>query len=363
MALSRITAPLLIGTLGALAIIIALAAAGWLVISSLEAQSQSSGDTEILADIAAVSKLAGTLTSAASMPTNARMTPESIAAARNNIANNETQLAERLLVLEGRGYDDRVERIRQQVDVLSANVSRIDDERPALLDAILIGARNWQALSLSTNYELLPAIGASLDNQFYYVMTGRSEFRDAESGAAGGLSEEEFLRFWHLATLMESVSRGYWTLDFANRLTIPALTARVEETFDTAAQRMERSIAYLAENGGPELNPEVIPLANRLLDAGVGDNSALDAMKLRTSMVARERKLIGANRQILAGLQGEVDGLVAEVRQNLAAASDRSGQAASNGRIVIGVIAVFGVIGTLLVAGFVGVRGRQAGAH
>ncbi|MYB77335.1 MAG: hypothetical protein F4X83_09615 [Chloroflexi bacterium] len=231
-----------------------------------------------------------------------------------------------------------------------------------MLDAILIGARNWQELSLSTNYELLPAIGASLDNQFYYVMTGRSEFRDAEQ-ATGTLTEEEFLRFWHLATLMESVSRGYQTLDIANRLTNPALTARVEETFDTAAQRMERSIAYLAENGGPELNPAVLPLASRLLEAGVGENSAMDAMKLRTSMVSRERRLIGANGQVLARVQREVDGLVAEVRQNLATASDRSGQAASNGRTIILVIAVIGIVGTLLVAGFIGVRGRPAEAH
>ncbi|MDE2934774.1 MAG: hypothetical protein OXS47_13030 [Chloroflexota bacterium] len=162
-----------------------------------------------------------------------------------------------------------------------------------------------------------------------------------------------------MATLMESVSRAYWTLDFANRLTIPALAARVEETFDTAAQRMERSIEYLAENGGPELNPEVIPLANRLSDAGVGANSALDAMKLRTSLVAKERKLIGANGQLLAGLQGEVDGLVAEARQSSAAAEDRYEETASNGRIAILVIAVVGILGTLLVVGYKRVSVRQ----
>ena len=137
----------------------------------------------------------------------------------------------------------------------------------------------------------------------------------------------------------------------------PTRLASNEETFDTVAQRMEHSIAYLAENGGPDLNPEVIPLANRLLDAGAGENSALDAMKLRTSMVARERKLIGANRQILSGLQGEVDSLVAAVRQSSAAASARYGQAASNGRIIILVVAVIGIVGTLLVAGYNSLKG------
>ena len=140
-------------------------------------------------------------------------------------------------------------------------------------------------------------------------------------------------------------------------MTIPTLTSRVEETFDTAAQRMERSIAYLAENGGPDLNPGVITLSNRLLAA---ESSTLNAMKLRTSMVAQERRLIGANRQIMAGLQAEIDGLVAEVRQSSSTASDRYGQAASNGRIIILVIAIVGVVGTLLVAGYHSIRGSQS---
>ena len=355
-----ISASLAVSSLGALAIFVASAVAGWLVIDNLEAERRGRGDVEVLAAAAEVTRRSSALASTASVASNARMTPDSSAAARAAIASNAALLADRLTALAGRGYDGSVERIGQQVNLLTANVSRIEDQRPALLEAILVGERNWQELSLSTNYELFPAIGSSLDNQFYYMMTGRSDFRVGNPSGSDRLSKEEYLRYWHLATLMESVSRGYWTLDFANRLTIPALAARVEETFDTAAQRMERSIAYLAENGGPDLNPEVIPLANRLLAAGAGENSALDAMKLRTSMVAREHQLIGANRQILAGLQEEVDGLVAEVRQSLAAASARYGQAASNGRIIILVIAVVGIVGTLLVAGYNSVRGSPS---
>ena len=52
-----------------------------------------------------------------------------------------------------------------QVDLLTANVSKVQNERPALLEAILVGERNWQELSLSANYELFPAIASSLDNQ------------------------------------------------------------------------------------------------------------------------------------------------------------------------------------------------------
>ena len=356
----RISGSLAVSSLGALAIIIAGAVAGWLVIDNLEAESRGRGDVEVLAAAAEITRRSSALAATASAASNARMTPESMAEARAAIASNEAELAGLLAALEGRGHDGSVERMGQQVNLLTANASQIEDERPALVEAILAGERNWQGLSLSTNYELFPAIGSSLDNQFHYMMTGRSDFRDGSAPGLDRLTEEEFLRYWHLATLMESVSRGYWTLDFANRLTVPALAARVEETFDTAAQRMERSIEYLAEKGGPDLNPEMIPLASRLLDAGAGENSALEAMKLRTSMGARERRRIGANRQILAGLQGEVDGLVAEVKQSSAAAAGWYEQAASNGRIIILVIAAVGIAGTLLAAGYNSVRGQPS---
>ena len=253
----RITAPLLIGALGALAIIIAFAVAGWLIVNNLEAQNRSGRDAEILATIAEVNKLSGTLASAASVATNARMTPESIAETKTAIATTQAQLAERLLDLEGQGYDGRISRINQQVELLTANVSRIEDERPALLEAILEGERSWQQLLFSTNRKLLPAISSSLDNQFYYVMTGRSDFRDAEPAASGTLSEDEYLRYWHLATLLEWTFSAHRSLLAANlsSQSNPTRLANNEESFDTAAQRMKHSIAFLAENGGPELVP------------------------------------------------------------------------------------------------------------
>ena len=69
----RITAPLLIGALGALAVVIASGVVGWLVIDNVEAQNQSGGDAEILAHVAAVNKLSVALASAASVATNSRI--------------------------------------------------------------------------------------------------------------------------------------------------------------------------------------------------------------------------------------------------------------------------------------------------
>ncbi|MXZ89146.1 MAG: hypothetical protein F4086_09100 [Gemmatimonadetes bacterium] len=152
----RMAAPLLIGALGALGIVIASAVAGWLVIDNLEAKNRGSGDAETLADIAAVGKLSGMVAAASSVATHVRMTPESIAEAGTAIATNEDRLADLLLDLKGRGYDGRVEQVSRQVDLLTANVSRVEGERPALLEAILTGERSWQQLLFSTNQKLLP---------------------------------------------------------------------------------------------------------------------------------------------------------------------------------------------------------------
>lgn len=204
------------------------------------------------------------------------------------------------------GDDGRVERIRQQVYSLTANVQQIADERPALWEDILAGERNWQDLSVSTNYELFPAIGSSLDNQIYYIMTGRSDFRDGEPSASGTPSEEEYVRYWHLATLLEwtfSAHRSLLTVNLSSQ-DDPTLLASNDESFDTSAQQR------------------------------------------------MERRFIGANRQIMAGLQAEVDALVAQVWESSAAAAGRYAQAASNGRTMFLVIAIVEVVGTLLVAGY-----------
>ncbi|MXY45522.1 MAG: hypothetical protein F4Y44_00755 [Chloroflexi bacterium] len=123
--------------------------AGWLIIDNLESQNRSGRDAKILAGIAEVNNLSGTLAAAAAAAaasTNSRMTPESIAEARTATTATEAQLAELLADMEEQGYNDSFHRMRQQVDLLSAGMSQIEDERPALFEALIAGERSWQQL-------------------------------------------------------------------------------------------------------------------------------------------------------------------------------------------------------------------------
>ena len=332
---------------------------GWLVIGSLNERTQSNTDAEVLETAMAVAKYSNSLASTGSVESNAAMTREGVIETRGAIANYKSELEGQLAALEGMGYDDRAARIRDQVGLLVANVDQIENGRPDLLRALPAGEQNRQKLALATNRELAPAAITSLDNQFHFMMTGRSDLRDRVATGAEAFSKEEFLRYTHISTLLRSLGVAHSSLIGASRMVDPTLVTTVEEAFDSAAHRMERSIEYLSENGGPELDPSVVPLSNQLIAAGTGPGNYFGALRARLSLAVRERELIAVNGQILAELQLELDGLVAEVQQSSAASKDESAQKASTGRIIVLVVGIVGVVLALLSAGYFAIRGRQ----
>ena len=131
----------------------------------------------------------------------------------------------------------------------------------------------------------------------------------------------------------------------------PTLVTNVEEAFDTSAQRAEKSIAFLAEDGGYELDPRVVPLSRALFEAGTGDGNYFTALKVRLAMAVRERQLIAESDRILAGLQAETDALFDDVQQTSATRKADSDQTASTGRMVMLIVGIVGVVIVVLGAG------------
>ena len=357
----RITAPLVIATLGALIVIIVLSAVGWTVIGNLNDQAGKGDHVEVLAAALAVSRHSSSLAATGAVQSNAGMTRASVIQSRSSIASLKTELTNSLALLEGKGYDDRVSRINEHASLLVSNVDLIENGRPDLLRAMLAGVQNHQKLSMSTTRELVPAISGSLDDQYYFMISGKSDLRDRIAAGSEAFSQEEFIRYTHLSTLLNSVAVAHSSLAVVSRMVNPNLVANLEEAFDTATQRMERSVEYLAENGGPELDPRVVPLSERLIETGAGQGNYFDALRTRLVMFARERELIAANERILDGLQTEIDALVQDVERDYTASKATAAQAASTGRMIMLIIGIVGVIGILLAAGYFAFRTAQPG--
>lgn len=340
----------------ALSLVVALASVGgWLATGDLAGDDASDADIQALAAVLEVSRHSNALALIGSVETNLNMTRESVLASRAAVAEHKTGLSEQLAILDGGRYAARMERIKDQVGLLVSNVDRIEAGRPDLLRALLAGTLSGQELGLLMARELHPALTTSIDNQFYYMMTGRSEFRDAATGDP--LSREELLRYHHLVTLQHSVTVGHLALAAAYRMPNPPLVTNVEGGFVSASQRAEKGIEFLSAHGGPEIDASVIPLTERLFQTDAAGSTAFDEIRARLSRAVIERDLIAINHQAQAGLDAEIDGLVEEIKHSAAVSADESGQAASTAQAVLIGIAIAGIIAVL-----VGVRHLRAGS-
>ena len=105
---SRITLPLVLTTLGALAAIIALAVIGWIFIDNLNDRTQANNDVDVLDAALAVSSHSGSIAARGAVQSNATMNRDSIIAARSSLASDKSELASQLALLEDQGYEARV---------------------------------------------------------------------------------------------------------------------------------------------------------------------------------------------------------------------------------------------------------------
>ena len=269
-------------------------------------------------------------------------------AARDASAADLSGVRQQLDVLDGAGHGDAVVSMRTAVDGLQSDVEGIHDGRPGLVEALQSAAGQRAQLRAFFDYQLRPAVVSSLDNQLYYMLTGRSEF--IEDGVSGSepLSHEELLRYRHLTLIFNSLFRTFSGLIIAIIISEPTLIAEAEERFATAAHRLEASIAYLEQEGGSEVHPQLVPLARQFIAFGNGEANFFDSLRHRLPLIAQEAGLIGSSRQATFELQAGVDALLDEVLEDAAALDPDADEPAA--RVIVLVIGIVAAIATLLIA-------------
>lgn len=223
--------------------------------------------------------------------------------------------------LQNAGYHSEVARIRLAVDHIESIAERLFDGRPVLAKALQSAAQERAQLRSFVAYQLEPSVGVSLDNQLYYMLTGRSEFRDEGSSESERLSHSEFLRFWHLALVNESIFRTFSGLIIAIIMTDSTLIGEGEERFITASHRLEKSIEYLEKAGGAEIDAQLVPLARQFIAFGNGESNVFDSLRHRLPLIAHERELIQLNHEVFAGLQLDLEALLDTILRDAASSS------------------------------------------
>ena len=345
----RFSPAIALTTAAALAAIAAVAVAGWLALGGVVDESERTDDAAALGAAVAIARHSSDLMAVGAVASNATMDRDSVLAARAEIARLKSALAEQVAVLEGANAS--AARVANHVDGLVSTVEEIDGGRPDILRALLRGEQAFQELVVTNTRALFPALTGSLDDQIYFMLTGESDARPSAVPAARALSEEELQRFWHMAGVQRDVSLGHTLLSIASLVQEPTRVARTQESFDTVAQRLVRSLDYLAENGGPDLDPRVVPLANGLRAAGAGQGGLFGELETRLELTVRERDLIAASEHHHTALLAELDAFAGEV-QGGAGAGNGDAERASDGQTMLLVVAVLGAVATLLAGAY-----------
>ena len=282
----------------------------------------------------------------------ARTTPatplDELPSIRGNAARETSEIRQRLDVLDGAGHGDAVMRLRAELGRFVSSTENIHDGRPELAEALRSAAGQRAQLRAFFDYQLRPAVVSSLDNQLYYMLTGRSEFADGGASGADPLSREELLRYRHLTLIFNSLFRTFSGLIIANIISEPTLIAEAEERFTTAAHRLETSIAYLEQEGGSEVHPQLAPLARQFIAFGNGDANFFDALRHRLPLIAQEAELIETSRQATLAMQADLDMLLDDVLQDAADLDPDVNE--PDARVIVLVIGIVAVIATLLIA-------------
>ena len=356
----RLSAALTLTTAAALVAIIAAVVAGWLTIESLDTDDARGDDIAVLAAAVAISRHSSDLMSTGAAASDATMNRDTILADRAEVSRIKAALSEQRAVLDGSAHQARAARIGAHLDSLVSAIDQIEGGRADILRALLRGEQDRQGLTVTNTRSLFPALRRSVDNQIFFMLTGESEFRQSRASARESLSEEELLRFWHLMDLSNAASVGHTTLAVASALQNPTFLGRTQEALTSLGQRMDRSLEYLSENGGPDLDPDVLPLASQLREASVGQDNQLDALRVRLELTAAERELIAASEEAHAALLSELDALAGDVHDPASAQPDDSAGTAQSGRIALLVIGAAGVVGMLAAAGYFGLRRDDA---
>ena len=281
---------------------------GWqtLRLSGTAAPVEVDNDVEILAAALAISRHASALV-AAPLPTSEADFPQY----RATVAGNMRALEQQLGALSGKGHDARVGQIRALVNQLQANTNLILRDRPELLRAVAAEITSRETLTQTNRNVLLPAAGASVDDQFYHLMTNVGD--DGTAGS-GNLSETDILRYNHISNLASDVILGHTFLLVASLMQDPTFVTRIRESYDSVNGRIGRDIEYLSVHGGPNLGSQVVPLARRVVAAGSGDNNYFDRLVDRLELVVQENDRIAANEKIFDQLLNEIDRLAAAVQ-------------------------------------------------
>ncbi len=330
----------------AVALTVAASLIGWFSFQRVDtAQAKvNEGSVPELEAAFGVAEFSGALTGAAPRLTTASDDEEveavwtEIEAANTIIEGHLNALAAADPVHAGRirGYSDG---LQNYIETIRDNMRRafeLNAQSDALLEE-MTGLRS----------ELEQTLVPSVDDQLFYIFTGRSEPDDFIAPYPIHFSEEQFGTYRYLSALQADTNIALQQLSSVFSIFDQDLVEAQEERFESSVASIKRSLAFIDD---PELEAELTPLYARLEQLGLGLDGVFVVRRSRLQLNGEQSVLLGLSRGQSASLVAEVDNLVTSSVQSAEEATLASEQAISTGSSLLIAISVISVGSALLIS-------------
>ena len=330
----------------AVALTVAASLIGWFSFQRVDsAQAKvNEGSVPELEAAFGVAEFSGSLTAAAPRLTTAANDQE-VEAVWEEIEAANTIIQRHLVTIE-EADPLRAERIRVFSDGLHNYIETIRDNRRRAFDlndqsdALL---KDMTELRAELEQTLIPAV----DDQLFYIFTGRSELDDFIAPYPIHFSEEQFGNYRYLSALQADTNIALQQLSSVFSIFDQDLVEAQEERFESSMASIERSLASMDD---PELEARLRPLYTRLEQLGLGLDGVFVVIRSKLRLDQEQGVLLSLSGGQSASLVTEVDSLVTDSVLSAEEATLASEQAISTGSTLLIAISVISVGSALLIS-------------
>ena len=351
-----ISTQMYIGIGAVVALTIAASFVGWVSFNRVDT-AQSRVENESLPEMEAAFRMAEySRTLAAAAPRLVASQPTEVDAITEEIRQAQEGFEDQILQLQQLGRTE--EHIQAYIPNAQAvfftllfNIDRIQGQL-AQHHTLVRRAEEMRVLIIDLRSRLDDLIVPAIDDQLFYQLTGYRELGRPPVDRSVYLSEAEFNRYRHLASLKSEATLATQLLSSGLSVSDAAFIEPLQESFESTAGRLAISLGALE---GTDLHTSLTPIFDQLLSTAMAEGDGFDLLIEKLRLEENQNALLLHTSQLSGQLTTEVDGLVTFASQAADAANQASDDAINTGRTLLVAISVLGVLAAFAISyGFVG---------